>query len=103
MYAVIRSGGKQYKVQEGDVLQVEISDAKVGDKASFAEVLLVSDGKKVQIGAPLLSGIKIPMEILEEKKGVKTVSFKFRRRKGYHKTIGHRQRYHSVKVGKITA
>lgn len=104
MFAVIKTGGKQYKVQEGDVICVELMDGqKVGSPATFSEVLMVSNGKETKVGSPLLSGASVRADVLEEVKGDKVVAFKFRRRKGYHRTVGHRQRYLKVKIGKIQA
>lgn len=103
MFAVIRTGGKQYKVKEGDVLDVELLEPNDDKKAVFDEVLLVSNEEKVNVGKPTISGAKVEAEILGEVKGKKVIAFKFRRRKGYHRTVGHRQRYLKVKVNKIDA
>ena len=102
MFAVIRTGGKQHRVQEGDVLYVELMDGqKAGERAVFPEVLMVSFGKDVKIGEPLVSGASVHADVLEEVKGDKVVAFKFKRRKGYHRTVGHRQRRLKVKISKI--
>ncbi|MDR1144744.1 MAG: 50S ribosomal protein L21 [Verrucomicrobiales bacterium] len=103
MYAVIRTGGKQYKVAEGDVLDVELIDAEAGGTAKFEEVLLVADGEAVKVGQPAISGASVSAEVVGEVKGDKVIAFKFRRRKGYHRTVGHRQRHTRVKIGKISA
>lgn len=102
MFAVIRTGGKQYRVQEGDVLEVELLGEEPGKTTTFSDVLLVGDGDKVSVGKPIVSGASVTADILEEVKGDKVVAFKFKRRKGYHRTVGHRQRYHKVKVSKIS-
>ena len=103
MFAVIRSGGKQYKVQEGDVIDVELIETEEGKPAVFNEVLLYSSGDTVKVGKPLLSGAKVSAEVVGEIKDKKVVAFKYKRRKGYHRTVGHRQRKIRVKVSKITA
>ena len=103
MFAVIRSGGKQYKVQEGDVIDVELIETEEGKPAVFSEVLLYSSGDTVKVGKPLVSGAKVSAEVVGEIKDKKVVAFKYKRRKGYHRTVGHRQRKIRVKVSKITA
>jgi large subunit ribosomal protein L21 len=102
MFAVIRTGGKQYRVQEGDVLDVELFDAEEGKPATFNEVLLVAEGENVQLGRPTLAGAAVSADVIGEVKGDKVIAFKFKRRKGYHRTVGHRQRYLRVKVSKIS-
>ncbi len=103
-YAIIQTGGKQYRVQPGDVLDVELLGVETGAKATFDEVLLAFDGTDVKIGSPLLVGATVTAEVIEEKhKAPKVVSYKFRRRKGYHRTVGHRQKLTRVKVGEINA
>ncbi|MEM9399765.1 MAG: 50S ribosomal protein L21 [Verrucomicrobiota bacterium] len=104
MFAVIRTGGKQYKVKEGDVLDVELlENMEEGKKAEFSDILLVSNGDNVNVGKPTIAGAKVTAEVLGEIKGDKVIAFKFRRRQGYHRTVGHRQRYLRVKVDKIAA
>lgn len=102
MFAVIRTGGKQYKVAEGDTLEVELlgSDDK---SATISEVLMIGDGDAVVVGKPTIAGASVALDVLEEVKAKKVVAFKYKRRKGYHRTVGHRQRYARVKVGKISA
>jgi large subunit ribosomal protein L21 len=103
-YAIIQTGGKQYRVQPGDVVDVELLGIEAGGKATFDEVLLTADDSGVKIGTPLLKGAKVTAEVIEEQhKAPKVVSFKFRRRKGYHRTVGHRQKLTRVKVGEIIA
>ncbi len=103
-YAIIQTGGKQYRVQPGDVLDVELLGVETGAKATFDEVLLAADGTAVKIGSPLIAGATVTAEVIEEKhKGPKLISYKFRRRKGYHRTVGHRQKLTRVKVGEIKA
>jgi len=101
-YAIIQSGGRQFRVQTGDVIDVELLGVEAGKQAVFEEVLLASDGKDVKIGEPLVKGAKVTGEVLEsERKAPKVVSFKFKRRKGYHRTVGHRQKHTRVKIGEI--
>jgi large subunit ribosomal protein L21 len=102
MFAVIRTGGKQYKVQEGDVIDVELLDTPSEKDAVFEEVLLLADGSNVTVGKPVIEGAKVTGEILGEIKDKKVIAFKFRRRKGYHRTVGHRQRKLRVKIGGIS-
>ncbi len=102
-FAVIRTGGKQYRVAEGDTLDVELIDAEPGKTAEFGEVLLYSGDSGVKVGRPLLQGAKVTAEVLDKVKGDKVVAFKFRRRKGYHRTVGHRQKYTRVKITGIKA
>jgi len=103
MFAVIQSGGKQYKVKEGDQLDVELIDAEEGKPAIFNEVLLLGEGDKVTIGKPLVEGASVTADIVGEIKADKVIAFKFKRRKGYHRTVGHRQRKLRVKVSSIAA
>ena len=104
MFAVIRSGSKQYKVQEGDTLDIELVEfPKEGEKKiTVSDVLLVSNGDKVSVGNPLLSGATVGLELVEDIKAKKVIAYKYRRREGYHRTVGHRQKLSRVKVGKIT-
>ena len=104
MFAVIRSGSKQYKVQEGDTLDIELVEfPKEGEKKiTVSDVLLVSNGDKISVGNPLLSGATVGLELVEDIKAKKVIAYKYRRREGYHRTVGHRQKLSRVKVGKIT-
>jgi large subunit ribosomal protein L21 len=102
-YAIIQTGGRQFRVQPGDVIDVELLGVETGKKTSFEEVLLASDGDAVKIGEPLVKGAKVTAEVLEDtRKAPKVVSYKFKRRKGYHRTVGHRQKHTRVKIGEIT-
>ena len=103
MFAVIRTGSKQYKVKEGDVIDVELFDTGSETKATFEDVLLVADGAKVKVGQPTVAGASVSGEILGEVKAKKVVAYKYRRREGYHRKVGHRQRHIRVKVEKIKA
>ena len=102
-YAVIQTGGKQYRVAEGDVIEVERLDLEPGADAKFEEVLLVSNGGGVSIGAPLVTGAAVTAEILEQTKAPKVIAFKYKRRKGYHRTVGHRRQLTRLKIKSITA
>jgi large subunit ribosomal protein L21 len=101
MYAIIRSGGKQYKVQSGEQLRVEQLAAEVGASVSFGEVLLVGSGDGVKVGAPLVSGAKVNATVVAQGRGQKLKIFKLRRRKHYQKTQGHRQSYTEVRIDDI--
>lgn len=102
MYAVLVSGGKQYKVREGDILRVEKLSGQVGDPVSFDDVLLYSDGENVQIGQPRLENAKVTAHVIEQGKARKIIVFKFKRRKRYRRKQGHRQRFTAVKIDGIS-
>ncbi|MBP7275479.1 MAG: 50S ribosomal protein L21 [Kiritimatiellae bacterium] len=102
-YAVIETGGKQYRVKQGDTLKVELTGEEAGAKVSPDRVLAVSDGSALTIGAPTVNGARVELEVLRNFRGPKVVSFKKKRRKGYTKTIGHRQELSEVKVTAIAA
>jgi large subunit ribosomal protein L21 len=103
-YAIIQSGGRQFRVQTGDVIDVELLDVEAGQQTVFEEVLLAADDAGVKIGEPLLKGAKVTAEVVEDvRKAPKVVSYKFKRRKGYHRTVGHRQKHTRVKIGEIKA
>lgn len=101
MYAVIETGGKQYRVNEGDVIKVEKLPEEVGAKVSFGRVLLVGEGEKVQVGAPVVSGASVTGKVVEQDRGRKIVVFKMKRRKNYRRKQGHRQDYTGVLIDKI--
>lgn len=101
MYAIIASGGKQYRVQEGDILRLEKLDGDVGSSVSFSRVLMVSDGEAVQLGRPLLEGASVQAHIVEQDKAKKILVFKFKRRKHYRRKQGHRQPYTAVRIDRI--
>jgi large subunit ribosomal protein L21 len=104
MFAVIRSGGKQYKVTEGETLDIELVDfpAEGEKKITISDVLFVGNGDKFSVGSPLLSGASVGLELVENIKARKVIAYKYRKREGYHRTVGHRQKLSRVKVGKIT-
>ena len=101
MYAVIKSGGKQYRVESGAKLRLEALSADVGANVSFDEVVLVGEGESVKIGAPLVSGAKVKATVLAHGRGDKVKIFKLRRRKHYIKHQGHRQSYTEVRIDDI--
>ena len=102
MYAVIKTGAKQHKVAEGDVLSVEKLAGNKGDEVVFNEVLMLSDDKEVKIGKPFVDGAKVVGQIIAQKKGPKLIVFHMKRRKGFHKKTGHRQSLTSMKITKIS-
>jgi len=101
MYAVIKSGGKQYRVESGAQVRVESLVADVGAAVSFDEVLLVGGGDAVKVGAPLVSGAKVKATVVAHGRGEKVKIFKMRRRKHYQKSQGHRQNYTEVRIDEI--
>ena len=101
MYAVIKTGGKQFKVAEGDILKVEKLTADVGKTLNLNSVLTLVDGDKVTIGTPMITGASIDATIVSHGKGVKVKIFKMNRRKGYRKSQGQRQRFTEIKINKI--
>jgi large subunit ribosomal protein L21 len=103
MYAVIKTGGKQYKVAPGERLKIESLKAEAGDKVSFDEVLLIADGDSLTVGAPLVKGGKVNAEVVANGRGDKIRIIKHRRRKHYHKEQGHRQNFTEVKITDIVA
>ena len=103
MYAVIKTGGKQYKVAPGDVVRVETLDAKKGDMIEIKDVYMIADGDKVSVGKPLLTTAKVTAEVMGDGRGEKLLIFKHRRRKGYRRTNGHRQNFTSIMVKEIIA
>lgn len=98
MYAVIATGGKQYRVAEGDVIRVEKLDAEAGASIDFDQVLMVSEGEKVKIGAPYLAGGKVTATVKAHGRGDKIRILKFRRRKHHRKQMGHRQDYTEIQI-----
>ncbi|WP_444676722.1 50S ribosomal protein L21 [Halomonas sp. E19] len=103
MYAVIKSGGKQYRVEEGQTLKLEKLEIPTGETVEFDEVLLVADGDNVTVGAPLVDGAKVAAEIVSHGRGEKIRIIKFRRRKHHMKRQGHRQWFTEVKITGISA
>ena len=103
MYAVIKTGGKQYRVQEGDVLFVEKLPAEAGETVVFDEVLTVADGDNVKIGTPVVAGAKVSAKVEEQGKAKKILVFKYKAKANYRRRQGHRQPYTKVTIEKIEA
>ena len=103
MYAVIKTGGKQYKVSEGQVLKVEKIEGEAGTKLRLEEVLFIGGEGSTTIGAPLVAGAHVAVEILRQARDKKILVYKKKRRKGYEKKVGHRQPYTELKITKINA
>jgi large subunit ribosomal protein L21 len=101
MYAVIRTGGKQYKVEEGDILRVEKLEAEKGDTVTFADVLLLG-GDEFAIGSPMVKGAQVSASVVRQLRDKKILVFKMKRRKRYRRTIGHRQYLTEVRITKIS-
>ena len=101
MYAIIKTGGTQYRVKSGEQLRVEALSADVGAAVSFEEVLLVGDGDGVKVGAPFVSGAKVKATVVSQGRGDKVRIFKLLRRKHYQKTQGHRQSYTELRIDDI--
>ena len=102
MYAVIKTGGKQYKVSAGEKLKIESIVAEVGSQIVLDQVLLVADGENVTTGTPLVSGAAVKATVVSHGRGEKIEIFKMRRRKHYRKTQGHRQNYTEIEINGIT-
>ena len=100
MYAVIATGGKQYRVKEGDVLCIEKIDAEVDSVVSF-DVLLLGEGDEVKVGAPTVAGAKVEAKVLGQVKGEKIVVYKYKSKKNYHRKQGHRQPYTKIEITKV--
>ena len=103
MYAVIRTGGKQQTVAEGDVIKVEKLPGDAGSRIEFKDVLMVGSDKEIKVGQPTLVNVKVVGEVVEQGKSKKVIAFKMKRRKGFHKKIGHRQQFTSVRIKEIKA
>lgn len=103
MYAVIKTGGKQYRVAQGDRLRVEKLAGNVGDTVTLDEVLLVGSGEDVTVGAPTVGGAKVEAKIVAQDRAPKIIIFKFRRRKNYRRKSGHRQPFTALEITGITS
>jgi large subunit ribosomal protein L21 len=103
MYAVIKSGGKQYKVEKGDKLKVEKLDTEAGNNIDISDVLMVVDGDNVKVGTPLVAGAKVSATVESHGRGPKVKIVKFRRRKHHRKQMGHRQAYTEISITDIAA
>lgn len=102
-YAVFKTGGKQYRVKQGDIIDVEKLDLEVGTEASFDEVLLLNDGASVKVGAPNIEGAAVTAKVVDQFRGKKGIAFKFKRRKGFHKTKGFRRHLTKLEITGIGA
>lgn len=103
MFAIIRTGGKQYKVSKDTYINVEKLDAKQGDKITITDVLLLSDGDKTTVGAPVVNGASVTVEVLDQIRDDKVIIFKKRRRQNYRRKNGHRQHLTTIKIVDIKA
>lgn len=101
MKAIIKTGGKQYTVAVGDVIEIEKLDSQAGDVVEFSEVLATIDNSDVKTGSPNLAGAKVTATVVEQGRGKKITIFKYKPKKGYHKKQGHRQSYTKVKIDSI--
>ncbi len=101
MYAVLETGSKQYRVAAGDTLEIERLDVEAGKPFTFDRVLMVGGGDKISVGGPIVSGATVIADVVAHKRGEKKLTFKMKRRKGYHKSIGHRQELTVIKIKEI--
>ncbi len=103
MYAVLETGGKQYRVSAGETLEIERLAIEAGQPVTFDRVLLVNADGKLSVGSPTVASATVVADVIEHKRGVKLIAFKMKRRKGYHRTVGHRQELTVVKIKEIKA
>ena len=103
MYAVFKTGGKQYRVSEGETLKIEKLEVEPGKKVTFNEVLMIADGENVQVGSPLVKKATVEAKVISQGKGKKVNIVKFKRRKNSMKQQGHRQLFTEIQIGKIKA
>ncbi len=103
MYAVIQTGGKQYRVAQGETLRVEKLDGPAGTKFVFDTLLFADDGGTVRVGKPNVAGVSVEAEIIEQGRGKKITIFKYKRRKSYRRKAGHRQSFTALKISAINA
>ena len=103
MYAIIATGGKQYKVSEGDVINVEKLGAEAGEEVTFDQVLAVNNGSELVVGTPCVAGATVSATVLGEGKAKKVIVYRYKRKSGYHKKNGHRQAFTQVKIDAINA
>jgi large subunit ribosomal protein L21 len=101
MYAVLETGSKQYRVNSGDTLEIERLEIEAGQPVTFDRILLVNNEGTVSVGTPTVAGASVIADVLEHKRGDKVIAFKMRRRKGYHRKVGHRQELTVVKIKEI--
>ena len=100
-FAIIKTGGRQYRVAEGDTIDVDLLEIEAGKQVAIADVLMHADGDKITHGSPI-DGAKVTAEVIEQRKDKKVVAYKFKRRKGYHRTVGHRRKLTRLKIKSIT-
>ncbi len=103
MYAVLETGGKQYRVSAGDTLEIERLAVEAGQPVTFDRVLLVNADGKLSVGSPTVAAASVVADVVAHKRGEKVIAFKMKRRKGYHRTVGHRQELTVVKIKEIKA
>ncbi len=103
MYAIIATGGKQYKVSEGDIVRVEKLGVEAGEAVTFDQILLVSKDGEIAVGNPTVAGATVEADVVRNGKAKKVIVYKYKRKTGYHKKNGHRQQYTAVKITKINA
>jgi large subunit ribosomal protein L21 len=103
MYAVLETGGKQYRVSAGDTLEIERLTVEAGQPVTFDRVLLVNTDGKLSVGSPTVASATVVADVVEHKRGQKVIAFKMKRRKGYHRTVGHSQELTVVKIKEIKA
>ena len=100
-FAIVKTGGRQYRVAEGNIIDVDLLETEVGKQIVISDVLMHADGDKVTHGAPI-EDAKVTAEVVEQRKDKKVVAYKFRRRKGYHRTVGHRRKLTRLKIKSIS-
>lgn len=103
MYAVVNTGGKQYKVQKGETLRIEKIPGEVGSSVTFDKVLMVADGENIRVGQPVLENVAVLAQIVEQDKAKKILIFKYKRRKRYRRKNGHRQSFTAIRIDGIEA
>lgn len=101
-YAIIKTGGRQHRVAEGDIIDVDLLEGDAGKETVFGDVLFHGDGDKLTHGSPLIEGATVTGEVVEQRKDKKVIAFKYRRRKGYHRTVGHRRKLTRIKITGIS-
>lgn len=101
-YAIIKTGGKQYRVSEGDVIDVERLNFEAGAEATFSEVLFYANGTDITSGADALKNASVVAEVVDQRKAPKVIAYKYKRRKGYHRTVGHRRQLTRLKIKSIS-
>jgi large subunit ribosomal protein L21 len=103
MYAVVNTGGKQYKVQKGETLRIEKIPGEVGSSVTFDKILMVADGENIRVGQPVLENVSVQAQIVEQDKAKKILIFKYKRRKRYRRKNGHRQPFTAIRIDGIEA